>query len=354
MKNIKFTKVLGKNFTDTLKKLNFSCKYAIITDSNVKKLYGNKLKKQLITSGINAEIFSFSNGEKNKTLKTAEQIIEQLFKKKFHRDDCIVALGGGVVGDLAGFIASIYMRGMRCIQIPTTLLAMVDSSIGGKTGVDNFYGKNLIGTFYQPKNIYIDVDFLKTLPEKEISNGIAEIIKYGVIRKAGIFKMLTNYAKYNKIKDKNLTRKSEKTLLKIIKTCIKIKNSISRKDQKEKNIRKILNYGHTFGHIIEKLSKYKIPHGEAVSIGMVLINKIAENKKLLSKKQAEKIFMVIKTFKLPVVLPKHIKTQDILDLLQFDKKIRKEKNVFVLPKRTGKVILTTGITKNDILNACGK
>jgi len=353
MNNIIFQKVFSKDFTDYFKKSNFGCKYAIITDSNVKKLYGEKLKKQLRNARIDAEIFSFPNGERNKTIKTAELIIEQLLKKNFHRDDCVIALGGGVVGDIAGFVASIYMRGMGLIQIPTTLLAMVDSSIGGKTGVDNFYGKNLIGTFYQPKNIYIDIDFLKILPEKEIKNGIAEIIKYGVIKSPKILKLLIKYAKYNHKKSDNDSKKSNKILLKIIKSCIKIKKSIITKDEKENHIRKILNYGHTFGHIIEKLSEYKISHGEGISTGMVLINKIAVNKKFLSKKHAEKILNVIKLFKLTYILPENINANEIVNLLQYDKKISCGKNVYILPNRIGKVVQTTKITKNDILKACG-
>jgi len=347
MKNIIFQKVFSKDFVKNFKKFNFGCKYAIIADSNVKKLYGGKIKKLLKLSGLESEIFSFPCGEKNKTLKTAELIIEQLFKKKFHRDDCIIALGGGVVGDLSGFIASIYMRGVRLIQIPTTLLAMVDSSIGGKTGVDTFYGKNLIGTFYQPENIYIDVNFLKTLPKKEEKNGIAEVIKYGIIKKPKLLNMLI---KYTKADDTN----KGKTILKIVKSCVKIKNSIVEKDEKEKNIRKILNYGHTFGHIIEKLSGYKISHGEAVSIGMNLINKIAVNKKILSENHYGKIKKILELFELPVSISKNIKITDLVDLLKYDKKIITEKNVFIVPKRIGKIIFTTDITKNDILKACGK
>jgi len=212
MENISFQKVFNKNFIKDFRKSDFGCKYAIITDSNVKKLYGEKLNRVLNSAKIDAEIFSFQNGEKNKTLKTVESIIEQLIKKNFYRDDCIIALGGGVVGDLAGFIASIYMRGISFIQIPTTLLAMVDSSIGGKTGVDSRFGKNLIGTFYQPEKTYIDVNFLTTLPEKEFKNGIAEIIKYGVIRNSKILKLLNKYAKSKIIiKNSKIMYKNQKS-----------------------------------------------------------------------------------------------------------------------------------------------
>ena len=182
---------LIKRLIVDLKTNKWGNKYAIITDSKVKKLYGDKLQQDLKKVGIEAILISFPHGEKNKNLDTVEKILDQLFKAKFYRDDAIIALGGGVPGDIAGLVASIYMRGIPYIQIPTTLLAMVDSSVGGKTGIDSQWGKNLIGTFYHPKKVYVNTKFLETLPKKQIRNGIAEIIKYGVIAKPSILKTLT-------------------------------------------------------------------------------------------------------------------------------------------------------------------
>lgn len=311
-----------------LEKLKLGDKYAIITDSKVGKLYGFAFTRFLKNNGINCEIFSFSEGETSKNLKTIEHLAVQLLEKGFDRKDAIIALGGGVAGDAAGFLASIYMRGIPYIQIPTTLLAMVDSSVGGKTGVDLSEGKNLIGTFNQPKAVFIDTNYLKTLSKTQIRNGLAEIIKYGVIKDEKLFTFV----------EKNLSKilsLEPKTLNKIIEQSVDIKAKIVEKDEKENKERMLLNYGHTYGHIIEKLSGYKLLHGYAISIGMVLANKLAIEKNLLDKKSAERIKNLLMRANLPVA------TMKIPSLKNLSTDKKKHGNIinFILPTKIGKAVI---------------
>ncbi|MBA4336708.1 3-dehydroquinate synthase [bacterium] len=351
MKKLDIQIVSGDNFIRRvivdLKSSNLGKKYAIITDSNVKKLYAEKLQKDLKKADIESVIISFPYGEKNKNFQTVEKILDQLFKEEFHRDDAIIALGGGVTGDIAGFTASIYMRGLPYIQIPTTLLAMVDSSIGGKTGIDSKWGKNLIGTFYQPKKVYINPKFLETLPKKQIRNGIAEIIKCGAIARPAILKIL------NKNKDK-IFAFNQKVLSKIINLCVKIKSNFVLADEKENGIRKYLNYGHTIGHAVEKLSKFSVQHGEAVSIGMAMINTIAVSKKIMSKKDSDFIKSLLKLYELPTHLPRTISSIKLIGALSLDKKTENSKRQFVVITKPGKAKISTLITNSDITKACKK
>jgi len=311
-----------------LKKHKLGNKYCIVTDDKVKKLYGLPLKRFLEKNGIKCELLSFPEGEKSKNLTTIESLAEKLVEKNFDRKDAIIAFGGGVVGDMAGFLASIYMRGIPYIQVPTTLLAMVDSSIGGKTGVDLKSGKNMIGTFYQPKEIFVDLKFLKTLSQAQIKNGLAEIIKSAVIRDKKLFEFLEqNIAK--------ILSGSEKEMNKIVAQTIKIKKRIVKADEKEKGGRIVLNYGHTYGHAIEKLSNYKILHGHAVAIGMVLENRLAVEKKLLSSRDAKRIKKLLIKAGLPVATIKNPRLQD----LKSDKK--KEGNFIkmAIPTTIGKTTI---------------
>lgn len=323
---------IQKNCSDELiaflKKTKLGGKYAIITDSKVKKLYGNTLLKFLKKNGLNSDIFSFSEGEKSKNLQTVENLANTMIEKKFDRKDAIIALGGGVVGDLAGFLASIYMRGIPYIQVPTTLMAMVDSSVGGKTGVDLKTGKNLIGTFTQPKAVFIDSKYLASLPIKQIRCGLAEVIKYGVIKDVGLFKFIEQHL------DKIL-KLEEKTLNQIIKRSVEIKAEVVQKDEKESGYRMILNYGHTFGHALEKRSGYKLLHGYAISIGMVLANEMAVAKKLLPKTIAERIKKLFKRAGLPTSTMKKLTLKD----LQSDKKRQGAYINLILPKKIGQVII---------------
>lgn len=311
-----------------LKQLKLGQKYAIITDSKTEKIHGISISKFLNKNGIKNEIFSFEAGEKSKTLNTIEELSEAMVEKGFNRKDAIIALGGGVVGDIAGFLASIYLRGIPFVQIPTTLLAMVDSAIGGKTGVDLKAGKNLIGTITQPKAVFIDINFLKTLPENQIRSGLGEIIKYGVIKDEKFFTYL----------EKNLAKifaHDEKVLNYIIQKSIAIKVEVVENDEKESKNRMILNYGHTYGHALEKLSNYTLLHGYAISIGMVIANEIAVEKKILNQKDADRIKALFIKAGLPTFSMYKPTTQDLLK----DKKAEGKSINFVLPTKIGNAII---------------
>lgn len=311
-----------------LKKENLGDDFAIITDSKTEKLFGKSLAKHLREKGFRVELFSFEAGEKSKTLKTVEELAEKMIAKNFDRKDAIIALGGGVVGDLAGFLASIFMRGIPYIQIPTTLLAMVDSAIGGKTGVDLESGKNLIGTITQPKAVFIDTNYLKTLPENQIRNGLGEIIKYGIISDVKMF----NFIEQNLDKIFSL---DEKSINYIIKRSVEIKVDVIENDEKELGRRMILNYGHTYGHALEKLSNYTLLHGYAISIGMVIVNDIAVKKGLLKPADAERIKNLFTKAGLPVTTMKKVTKEDFKN----DKKRVGDYINLVLATKIGQVVI---------------
>ncbi len=311
-----------------LKKAKLGKKHIVVTDSKILRLYGNAFLRFLKKDNIDADIISFDEGEKNKNIKTIEFLAEKLLEKNADRTSVLISLGGGVVGDITGFLASIFMRGIPYIQIPTTLLAMVDSSIGGKTGVNLPSGKNLIGTFNQPKAVFIDTNYLKTLPATQIKNGLAEVIKTAIIKDKNLF----NFIEQNLQK---ILKLDPESLNKIITQTVKIKEEIVKQDEKEENKRMTLNYGHTYGHAIEKMSNYKLLHGYAVSIGMVITNKIAVEKKLLSKKDSERIKNLLKTTGLPVVTLKKTTFKD----LKNDKKKQNDTLNLILPTKIGKAII---------------
>jgi 3-dehydroquinate synthase len=320
-----------KSFAQLPKKitsLKISNSFAVITDSKVKKLYGDKLVWNLRKNGLKAEIFSFPHGEKSKNLGTVEKLSNSLVEKSFDRASCVIALGGGVVGDIAGLVASTFMRGIPIIQIPTTLMAMLDSSIGGKTGVNLKAGKNLFGTFHMPEAVLIDPYFLKTLPIRHLRNGLAEAIKYGVIQDKKLF----NYIDKN---IENLLKLDLKKLETVINKCAKIKLEIVEKDPEEKDLRRILNYGHSFGHVLEKRSDYTLLHGFAVSLGMVLANQKAVEMKLLDQEDASCIKNLLKKAGLPV----YTMHKPTLKNLIHDKKTTQNHVNLVLPTKIGQVTI---------------
>lgn len=310
----------------------------IITDPLVNKLYAKKLKLK------GARKIIIPRGERFKTLESAEKIWNKLASWKIARDATIVALGGGVVCDLAGFVASTYMRGVNLIHVPTTLLAQVDASIGGKTGVDHPKCKNMIGSFYQPKLVYIDVNTLKTLPQKEIRNGLAEVIKYGVIRSPRIIELFEN----NKKMTSSLWQE-------IVFECASIKADVVHADEKElKGVRMILNFGHTVGHAIESLLKYKnMAHGEGVAIGMVAAGVIAFKMGMLDPKELERLWNTISNLGLPTYVKK-LTPKQILNAMKTDKKIRKGKLKLVLPESIGSVKIRDDISDSIILESLGE
>lgn len=316
-------------------------RYAIITDDKVAELYLPQLKKSLENAELSYECFTFPNGEENKTLLTFSSIASQIAQKKFDRGACVIALGGGVTGDLAGFVASSYMRGINFVQIPTTLLSQVDSSVGGKTGVDLPEGKNLVGAFYQPKAVFIDPVVLKTLPEKEILGGLAEVIKYGVIWSEEFFNFLDT-------ERSRILELEPDAIIETILTSCKIKAEVVAKDEREGGLRRILNFGHTLGHAVETESKYTLIHGLAVSIGMVAAAKISKLKGLIGTAEVERIVQLLTDYNMPIETPNEYNRNNILEYLLVDKKVVDGKVVFVLCNKIGGTLIVDDVTDEEI------
>ncbi len=304
--------------------------HALVTDSNVADLYGTKLLGNLEEKLSEVRMISFPAGEQSKTREIKSFIEDRMLESGFGRDSSVIALGGGVVGDIAGFVAATYMRGIPCVQVPTSLVACVDSSVGGKTAVDTPHGKNLIGAFYQPWRVYVDTDTLKTLGPKQLAEGLAEIIKYGVIKNENLFEYLE--ANIEKIYEFDNV-----ALLEVIETSCRIKAEVVEKDEKEQNLRKILNFGHTVGHAIEQLSDYTISHGEAISAGMVIEGKIALGETGWSEKEQDRLTLLLGRARLPTEPPRGVNVGKIIDVMKIDKKARKGKTEMSLPERIGKM-----------------
>lgn len=313
--------------------------FAVITDKNLAS-QGKALREALKKAGLSAHLLILPAGEKTKSLLMLEKVASSLLKFGLKRDCCLIALGGGVIGDLTGFLASIYLRGVTYIAVPTTLLSMGDSSIGGKTGIDLSEGKNLLGTFYHPRLIIMDPLLLKTLSERDFRNGLAEIVKHAVIADLQFFKFL----------EKNVSAilgRKPAVLQKIAKESVRIKSSIVKKDEKE-SIKKtkgmsrmFVNYGHTVGHALEKLSNYTLPHGEAVAIGMVAENRLAVGKKILKQTDADRITALLQKFHLPITIPSKYPSSQLEKAMSMDKKTIGGKLHFALPTRIGAVRLFT-------------
>ena len=316
-------------------------RHIVITDSNVNKLHGPKLLAALKDVGLNVDLIEFPAGEASKNINTAVDIAGKLLEVGAGRNSLLIAFGGGVVGDLTGFVASMFMRSVPYIQIPTTLLAQVDSSIGGKTAVDLPYGKNLLGTFYQPQAVFADLSYLTTLPENEFNNGLAEIIKYGIIDDAKMFRLLEDNMDQVKIKDPVL-------LLKLVEMCCRIKKSIVEIDEKEQGLRRILNYGHTLGHALEAQSNFTLSHGEGVALGMIAAARISENSGYLESSSRERIEKIIQKAGLPCRINNNMATEGIISRLKMDKKKEGDIIHFVLLKKIGMPFVNGGIDGNII------
>ncbi len=302
-------------------------KIVIITDDTVNKLYGEKLKELLLQTGLPVYLLSFPPGEAHKTRETVAILEDEMLNHQCMRDTLVVALGGGIVTDVAGFVAATYCRGIPVIYIPTTLLAMVDASIGGKTGINTPHGKNLIGTFTQPKRVYIDVHFLSTLPKEEFSNGVVELIKHAIIADKNLFHELLEHPL--EVHDKD-------NLQKMIYRSCDIKRIIVEHDEEEKNMRKLLNFGHTVGHAIEAASHYQIRHGEAVALGMIIEGYFSAELGLLDKSVIDEITQALCIHDVPLQLPSHLEDSDIANYFKMDKKVQDQKIYCVLLNDIGK------------------
>lgn len=332
--------LLGKIAND-LQAHPFAHRYCVISDDNVASLYGSQLIKSLNAARIDAQIITFPQGEMSKNFQTIASLASTLAQQGFDRKDGLIALGGGVTGDITGFLASIYMRGIPFAQIPTTLLAQVDSSVGGKTGVDIPEGKNLAGTFYQPQVVYIDTDVLQTLPLEELKGGLAEVIKYGVIKDADFFAFLDTHRKAILSLDKN-------TIATLIARCCEIKAEVVELDEREGGLRRILNYGHTIGHAVEAASSFTLIHGFAVAIGMCAAASLAVKNGCLTLEESAAIRQLIKSYDLPVDIPSELDRDDMRRYLLRDKKTVGGRVFYVLPQAIGKVVITDQVSSTDV------
>ncbi|MCX8030393.1 MAG: 3-dehydroquinate synthase [Thermodesulfovibrionales bacterium] len=326
------TGILSK-IGEFLLSFNFSSKVVVISNPTVFGIYGDIIMKSLKQAEFDASYILIPDGEEYKDYFWCYHIITQLLQKGLDRKSCLIALGGGVIGDITGFVASIYMRGISHIQVPTTLLAQVDSSVGGKTGVNHYLGKNMIGTFYQPRMVVIDISTLKSLSKREFFSGLSEVIKYGVIWDLHLFEYL----------EKNLEKISDLSdsyLFNIIKRSCEIKADIVSKDERESGLRAILNFGHTIGHAIETETEYKrFLHGEAVSIGMCLEAEISQRLGLLDIDASKRIKSLIASSTLPFQLPDGVSFSKLKLHIKIDKKKEADKIKFILPIEIGKVMI---------------
>jgi len=314
------------------KENGFSDKLVIITDFLLKRLYGDDLEKSLDGEGFKVITLLVPEGEEQKSLETAGRLYHELSDVYTERTTPIIALGGGVIGDLAGFVAATYLRGMPLVQVPTTLLAQVDSSIGGKVGLDHGQLKNKIGAFYQPRLVASDIATLLTLPAEEISDGLAEVIKYALIWDKGFF----TYLEENLDKIRSL---DSEVLEEVVFRSAKIKAGIVEKDERDLGLRNILNYGHTVGHAIETVSDFKVGHGQAVAIGMLAAGRISSKLGMFSKDEQIRLKRLIERAGLPTKIP-DLNADRIIRAMEHDKKILRSKTRFVLPKSIGSVFIS--------------
>jgi len=326
---------------------------AIITDTNVAPRFGNQVKQSLSTAGFEPTLITIPAGEKTKTFEQAGNTCNRMIAAGLDRQSFVIGLGGGVVGDLSGFVAAIFERGIPHVQIPTTLLAMVDSSIGGKTGVNTIAGKNLIGAFHHPSLVIDDVDVLKTLPRREFNQGFAEMVKHAIIADAAMFAGLKeNVARASGLRT-GTDASGTLALQSLIRRNIEIKSRIVAKDELDRSgERASLNFGHTVGHAIERAVDYaEFLHGEAVSLGIVAACAISMKKAGLPKGQQEAIVELLRAFDLPTRLPPNFPREKIFDALPFDKKFEGGKIRFVVTSAIGSAHLSSDVTKEDIREA---
>ncbi|WP_440054381.1 3-dehydroquinate synthase [Pseudoalteromonas sp. T1lg65] len=322
------------------------CRPVIITNETIAPLYLPSLLEQL--NGLSPLSFVIPDGEQYKSLTWFEKISAFLLEHNCGRDTCLVALGGGVVGDLTGFVAACYQRGVPFIQIPTTLLSQVDSSVGGKTAVNHALGKNMIGAFYQPKAVFIDTDTLNTLPAREFAAGMAEVIKYALIYDADFLEQL------NELHPK-LSQLDTSSLQYVIHKCCAIKAEIVAQDETEAGLRALLNLGHTFGHAIEAQMGYgNWLHGEAVAAGMVLAVKLAARRGDLTQQQVEQITKVIEKYDLPTLPPSQMNAEQFLSHMRKDKKNKQGRIRFILPTQLGRCALVDDVSDENVIELIGR
>jgi len=319
-------------YIESLEKLKINGKVAIITNPTVSGFHLQYLLSHIKCDELH--IVTLPDGEEYKNMENLTYGLDRLFDAKLDRNSTLIAFGGGVIGDMTGFMASIFLRGIKFIQVPTTLLSMVDSSVGGKTGINNKYGKNLLGAFYQPENVYIDTHFLSTLPKREFAAGMAEVLKMSIMFDSVFFENL----KDNKERAEGIIRNS-----------VELKSSVVNQDEKERGIRSVLNYGHTFGHVIENLTNYSVYlHGEAVAIGMIMVNRLAVKLGYLTLIEEKEIKECIENYNLPTTF-KIEDEEKFYDHFFADKKTMNNSIKFILPKGIGNYKIVKDIDKDILL-----
>jgi 3-dehydroquinate synthase len=334
---------------DSLRSLGMRNKAVIVTNPLVKNLYGDGLNTHLMKAGLETTVLEVPDGEEYKSLEQTGRLFDRMSEFGAERSTPVIALGGGVIGDLTGFVAATYMRGIPLIQLPTTLLAQVDSSIGGKTAVNHGKLKNMIGAFYQPKIVLADISTLKTLSEAEVVNGLAEVIKYGIISDRGLFQLIEDNIEKLKLTHMDVTEE-------VVARCVDVKARVVEKDERDEGWRNILNYGHTIGHAVETVSDFKIKHGHGVAIGMVGAGMIAQRVGLLSAFELERIRSLIIVAGLPIKIP-DLDIEQIMQAMRHDKKKIEGKIRFILPRNIGEVLIRDDISTilvQEVLRDLGK
>ena len=321
----------------------------IITDMNVEPRYGEPLRAALAASGFEVSALSVPAGEASKSLRQATRLLRRMPSLALDRQSFVIALGGGVVGDLAGFVAATYLRGLAFVQVPTSLLAQVDSSVGGKVGVNLPQGKNLVGAFHQPRLVLVDTDTLATLPERELRAGFTEVIKHGAIRDAKFFEWLeSNFRRVLKL--------DVEAVAHAVRRCCELKAEVVSADERESGIRAFLNFGHTIGHAMEALTDYVgLLHGEAIAMGMVCAARLSVKRAGLSEAEAKRLAALIGASGLPTRLGEKLDADALFEAMRLDKKARGGKLRFVMLKRLGEAMISDAVTDDDareVVNVC--
>lgn len=329
---------------DYIKQYTKANRFLVVTNTTIFPLYADKLKSE------NTEFIILPDGEEYKNIETLNKILNKALEIKLERKDAIIALGGGVIGDMAGFASAIYQRGIDFIQIPTTLLAQVDSSVGGKVAVNHKLGKNMIGAFYQPKLVLTDINTLKTLDERQFKTGLSEVIKYAFIEKSCNSKADYNFLEFLEQNKTAIINKEENIIIRLIQICCELKSTVVNQDEKEKGLRAILNFGHTFAHAIENITEYKkYTHGEAVSIGMQKIFNLAFALGFISEEYYKRAEQLLQGFSLITELDFKPDKENFYDIMTADKKVSDSKINFVMPYKEKFVRIENNIDKNVVI-----
>ena len=332
------------HLAEEIKKLNLSCgKICIVSDDTVASLYGEQVKNALTCLNIEIDIFTFPAGEENKNLETVKSLYSYLIEHKYGRKDILIALGGGVTGDLTGYAAATYLRGIDFIQIPTTLLAQVDSSVGGKTGVDFNQYKNMVGAFHQPRLVYMNLNTLKTLPDDQCASGMGEVLKSGLIRDGKFYEWTINHMS-------EIQKRIYPVLVKMIKKCCEIKSAVVESDPTEQGERAVLNLGHTIGHAVEKQMNFKLLHGHCVALGTIAAAYISFKREYLSTEEFYEIRDMNVGFDLPIFF-EGLSSKDVLAATKSDKKMINGQIKFILLKKIGQAYIDTTVTDEEMLDA---